>query len=230
MAVAVDAAGTGASVLFNGVTTFSVAAGSAPITVGASATALALVINFNNSIASTFATSITASWNAVSMTIASNQTFTSGALSEQGTIFGQVSPASGNKAVSCSWTTSMWGYWDLISFTGSSTVSVAAAFINAAGGGASNAGPASVTITSNVGDFVLGIAGTASATWGTISNTTLFTNITGGKGNAASNYATGASPSVTLTAANSFSDVWCYAGIDITVPAGGDVLSPQIWL
>ena len=223
MAVAVDAAGTNASVIFNGVTSFSVAAGAAPISVGASATALALVISFNdNATSSTFATAISATWNSVSMTQVSNNTFGSGTTSAQGTIFGLVSPASGNQAVSCSWTTTMWGYWDLISFTGSSTVSAAAAFINATGAGVSSAGPASVTVTSNTGDYVLGVVADTSQAWGTISNTQLFANTAGGKGNGVSNYAAGAA-TVTLTAALAATDVWSYAAIDITVPSGGAV-------
>lgn len=88
-------------------------ASSTGMTVGASATCLLVLVAFDPPV-----TSPSATWNSTSMTLAASS---SNGANVEAAVFVLVSPASGNKTIALSWTTSSQGYYTAISFTGTDT-------------------------------------------------------------------------------------------------------------
>jgi hypothetical protein len=224
--VGVDATGT-ASLPFNNVTSFSFT----NLTIGASATALIATVAFNRQVNNTAPTAVALTWNAVSMTLVPSATAdnTTGAIYAGARIFGLASPATGNKTLAGSWTTAMFGYVDAISFTGTDT-STPFANGNAATGTSTTPG---VTITSATGNEVVAvhsvILGASPPAFNSVDHTQLFLDNSGGEGNGAGNYATGAA-TVALASVLAASGQWASAGCSIVVPAVTDVLQSQVWM
>jgi hypothetical protein len=222
MTVAVDAVGT--ELAFNSSTSVNFTG----ITVGASATALACVLAFNNSTLTPVL--VAATWNGVPMTIEATGTAeTTGTAFAYTVILGLPNPAAGNKTLAVTWTNAALGYVGAISFTGTDTTTP---FTNGAGSGSTTGASQSVTITSATGDIVIAVASdisegytavNASGGGGIFNASGTGWDNTGAGGNAASFYSAGAA-TVTMTATTGTnSDTWSIAGCNVVPPSGGGV-------
>lgn len=220
MAVAVDVVGTNFDNT-SGVTTLS---SSTSITVGASATALVVLVGASNTGVS-HATGMTATWNSVSMTLLASINYDTNGAQNNGTVwvFGLRNPASGAKTLSISWTNAQDATACAISFTGSDTSSDANAFPTA--NRVTNSGTTgnlSLTVNSATGNFTVAIGGSASVT--TPNQTQIFLD-TACPDDVLAQRATGtASVSYTWTGSTV---KWGTAGIDIAAASSGLTLGTQ---
>jgi len=101
------------------VTTISATTG---YTIGVGATLLVATIVFQNPGLSAPPTSVTMTWDSVSMTARSNVNVNADAETETAYIFTLVNPNSGAKTLTSSWTTAQDVYMSAVSFTGTDTV------------------------------------------------------------------------------------------------------------
>lgn len=131
-------------------------------------------------------------------------------------IFGLVAPTSGNKTISCSWSTDTnKAFIETISFTGVNQTGGSTSFPNT-GSTNNTSNTASVTVTSNASDkavaaYTLNSGGSISS----FSDTEMaFNNVSGIVYNAGSQYGTGAS-SKTLTANLNASIIWSAVAVDV---------------
>ena len=235
MAVAIDVVGS--SVNFDSAVSVTT---SSLITVGASATLLLVGLTFNNfnnnSGSPSSPTGISVTWNGVTMTLIPNTSGAAGTWSSSSTgtqtyLYGLVNPASGAQSLNATWTNSVHGYIVAMSFTGSNIANVAAACPN----GTTNTGASSatgsttfsVTVTTNVGDFVAGVfAETAGDSWtGAGANCSVWSDNTSGAGNnLGSDYSTASAAGSTFTLgavialAGGVSINWLISATNITAP------------
>lgn len=137
-------------------------------------------------------------------------------VSSETAIFGLLNPASGNKVLAGSWLNALSFSVAGISFYNVEQSSLANAFKNATTAeGASS--PATITVTSAVGDWVVA-AESASFTALTPNKNRIYNVRTVSGFGASANRAEGA-PSVTLSATESANQIWTAAGLTIKPPA-----------
>lgn len=133
-------------------------------------------------------------------------------------LFGRINPTSGNKTLSCSWTTSSRVSLYGISWTGVDQTSVAVAFPHYNTATATSA-TASVTITSATGNAVLAAFVAQSAAFSSPTQTELFNDQVQLNFNAGAQRAAGAA-NVALQYSLA-SDIWAAAGVDILAASAG---------
>lgn len=212
MAVTLDAVGT-THVTANAAVTKDLTT----LTVGSGSNrALVVQISWSN----TLPTGITVVWDqggtnqsCTSVATASNTANCSTA------IYGLVAPTSGAKTLRVTWTGSRDIYLQAVSWTGVDQTGGATSFPGGAGFTGSNTTPTS-TITSAVGDAVMAVHDTNTATLLSVNNTSTFIdnvapNLAGG-----GNLAAGAA-SVVLTATLNVSATWASCGTSIKASVGG---------
>lgn len=189
------------------------------LTVGSgSSRAMLALVSFGDS--TSLPAGLACSWDAggspQSMTAISGTTTTNGGLSSSSELFGLLSPTSGNKQLTCTWTGNHEADLSAISFTGVNQGSIAAAFPNGTSlSNASTASPISLPITSASGHQVVALFGQNCATWGAVSGTASFANGGGTNLGVISAYNSGAA-TVTMTAAYSGSCAQIAAGTDVS--------------
>ena len=199
--------GTGADDYFSEVATVSTTG----MTVGASATCLVVVIEWNAAI-----TSPSATWNGVSMTL--GPTVTSG--SSRTTIFYLPNPATGNKTLVSSWTTIAEGYISSISFTGTDTVTCIKT------SDSTTAATGSLTVTSDAnGATVASYGNDGTGQSPGINNTLVYSDI-GGTPNGAAAYTTGGTSASYTYTGGTMDQV--FAGVHVIAPAVSGVICPSI--
>lgn len=191
----------------SGVTTIS----STGITVGGSATLLVVVLVFESSSADI--SSLTVTWNGVSMTSRGLVSSTSGSQHEQAAIFTLVNPASGAKTLQANWTTSADCYMSAVSFTGTDTTTGVKAADNTT---ATNV--TSITVTSATGDATVAVFG-VNGNPPTCNFTKIFSEAPLNPGGGASYQLGGTSNAHTFTGAGGSAQA--LAGVHVIQPAGG---------
>lgn len=154
-----------------------------------------------------------------------NLTAITGATATNGTtsstvIYALLNPTSGAKQLSITWTGTSEATLASISFTGADQTSVAVACPHGTGA-TGNTNSAAVTVTSAVGNQVVGSYVTnASGTISATNNNNIFIDNAGTNVDAAANYADGAA-SVALNASITVVGNWSAAATDILAAAGG---------
>lgn len=220
MAVAVDAVSS-AETQSASVTT----ATHTNLTIGASLSNGALIVGVGWD---TKVTSPTAHWDSTG----TNQLMTLiGTVNTAGTngtvaIFGLRNPTSGNKTFSTSWTTASIACIFGISFTGVDQTSDANAFKNFNSATGNSTAP-SVTITSAVGNIIVGafVNATAATDWTSVNNTTLCLTI---GDQLAMNRAAGAA-SVAMSGVIGSADQWAATGVNVAAATGGVTDLRNFW-
>lgn len=220
MAVAVDAVSTAVTNSGTAVTSFD----QANLTITA---ALSNPVLLYWAFTDTTATSLTLHWDSAG----TNQLMTligqSAAVTGVGIayLFGLINPTSGAKNLHATWTTS--GECSLFgaSWSGVSQTSIASAFpnFNSATG---NADPATVSITSAVGDAVVGSFIDLNS-FNNPNNTSLFNDTAANLYSCAGNRAAGAASPVAMTATLIVVDAWAAIGCDIAASGAADILRSQ---
>lgn len=133
-------------------------------------------------------------------------------------LFGLVNPTSGNKTLRFTWTTDTEIFVNAVSWTGVDQTGGATSFPNGTNA-TGNSASASVTVTSAVGNAVMGVFGNGNGIT-SVNNTQTFLD-NSGINCAGGNRADGAA-SVALTATLT-SDKWAASGTDIAAAGGGSV-------
>jgi hypothetical protein len=212
MAVAVDAtmtAGNGSGGKYAELASAAATMSTTGMTVGASASLLIAVAIWDTN-TTTPISSPTATWNSVSMSLGANINLAGTAVSAA--IFALVSPASGNKTLSLSWTHNAQVYVSAVSFTGTDTITG----INAADN-ATTSNVNSLTVTSDTNGATVACYINDTATVPTTNFTQLFI-ASDLNGNGAANYNLGGT-SNTHTFTSSPQTASVLAGVHVIAPS-----------
>lgn len=175
------------------VTTCTTSPCTVSLTLGGSATAVEVLLAAASSLQPV---GLAATWNGTTATLVPNTSSgTHGGCSCYTAAFAQVSPTTGAHSFSITYTgVGVEIQAVAISFIGTSTVSVAAAFPNGTQTvqDTATASPITTTVTSATGHIVPAFASQQSSAWGTINGTTIATEASGPTLAAAGNYNSGA--------------------------------------
>lgn len=212
MAVAVDVVGTEIAVAPT-----SPVSNSTSITVGASATALLVAVNFDDATV----TVSSLKWNGVALTKIGEVVTSDNFCITQ--LWGLVNPAAGAKALVCTFSGGAPGAIDMqaTSFTGTQTSSVAACFTNFTSQANNTAGSTnSVTITSATGNHTYACGNSNNASTYSINQTQVYTNTGASFQISAASRASGAA-TVTFTGTlTGLTATNCICGCNIAASAG----------
>lgn len=229
MAVAVDATGTKLVGGSSAVTSLNYTG----ITVGASLTNGALVAWLMFGDAST-PTGFAANWDNTgapqAMTVVGSVTFTGTGGTVTAVAFARLNPTSGNKTLAFSWTgTGNFPTACAISMTGVNQTSVAAAFknfVSNTGNVAAAGDTLSTTVTSAVGDMVIGGFADALSLTG-INNTSVFTDTTSSGADTAGCRAAGAATVTVTGTGGSGSGAGVVWGFDVAAAGAASFIAPR---
>lgn len=136
-------------------------------------------------------------------------------------LYGLIAPTSGNKILTATWTGSSDVAMAPISFTGVNQTGGTTSFANF-NSVSSTTGVPSLTVTSAVGNWVVGATVNSTGSYNAVGNTQWYLDNTPNNFSAAGNYATGAA-TVTLTATPSLT--YAYVGVNVVAATGGAAYS-----
>jgi hypothetical protein len=215
-AVSVNAVVSNANVAFNAALQTSASQTNLTIASG-SQTALLVLLNLGKGSAQP--TGLTCTWGGTNVPLVNSAFHLDSDTQYYGNaLFGLVAPTTGNQTISCGWTNGAAWYLTAIAFNGANQAGGTTTFANfnsAFADSVSPSGTASVAITSSSTDIAAAIMNAeGAASFSSVSGTQIFIS-TAGNQNAASNYATGSSPTVTLTGTLSSTAGWYIAGVDV---------------
>lgn len=179
--------------------------------------ALLLLLSRSNNEAS-----LTCTWGGVSLTKLAN---VSNGFDETTEIWGLLNPASGAQTLAVTWLNPQACCAAGISFTGVEQSSLAAAFTNA-NNSVGATGPATLTITSAVGDFAVACQASGFCTL-TEDNISIYSFTAASGFGCSANRATGAA-TVTLSATQSAAQTWASSGVNIHAAASTQLRAPHI--
>jgi len=213
MAVAFDAAMTAGNATDTQTASATTSISSTGMTIGGSANLLVVLVLWSGSV-----TSRAFTWNSVSMTEA---VYINGASSTAAGIYYLANPATGNKTLAGSWTTSRDCYMGCVSFTGADTTTPIVGADTVSG----NTGT-TVTVTSTTDGATAAVWGTNGST-PTVNFNKVWDESSLNPGGAGSYQLAGTSNGHTFTGAGGTSPAW--AGVHVqAAAAGGTTVTPGV--
>jgi hypothetical protein len=142
-------------------------------------------------------------------------------------LWGLIAPTSGNKTLKVgngsggSWTTACDVYVNAVSWTGVDQTGGATSFPHGTGG-TGTGDPATVTVTSAVGNATMAVHETTNQSWASVNNTQSFIDNIAANVSGCGNRAAGAATvTLTGTSGGGTAPVWASAGTDIVASGGG---------